>query len=157
MEITLRKATLNDINALIKLRIDFLTDGRILSKEDEQAIKKQLEKYLLKHIPNNTFTGILAEAEGQIVSTAFLAVSERPANTSFITGITGTILNVYTYPKYRRKGIATKVIALIIEEAKQLGISHIDLQATAEGKHLYEKMGFKESEIYTSMGLKLCR
>ena len=72
----------------------------------------------------------------------------------FITGITGTLLNVLTYPEHRRKGIATKVIGKIIDEAKKVGVSHINLSATSDGKYLYEKMGFKESN-YTTMGLKL--
>jgi predicted GNAT family acetyltransferase len=155
MEIILRKATLDDIPALIRLRIDFLTDGRSLSHDEESEIKSQLEKYFAKHIPAKTFVGIFAETDGQIVSAAYLAVAEKPANTSFLTGITGTILNVYTYPDYRKKGIATKVIAKIIEEARHIGISHIDLKATPEGKHLYEKMGFSQSSTFTAMGLRV--
>lgn len=81
-------------------------------------------------------------------------ISENPANSAFSTGIKGTLLNVLTYHKYRRKGIATKVINKVIEEAKAVGVSHINLYATSDGKYLYEKMGFKESS-YTAMGLRL--
>ncbi|MCL2224163.1 MAG: GNAT family N-acetyltransferase [Defluviitaleaceae bacterium] len=155
MEINLRKATIDDIADLIRLRIDFLSDGKKISREEESAIRAQLEGYFSKHIPCGTFVGILAETGGQIVSTAYLAVSERPANTSFITGIVGTILNVYTHPDYRKKGIATKVIARITDEAKRIGVSHIELQATAEGKPLYAKMGFTEPQAFTAMGLRV--
>ena len=152
---TLRKATLNDIELLIRLRIDYLTEDRgALSQEEEAAIKNQLEIYYTKHIKDNTFIGIIAEIEGEAVSTAYLAISEMPANPAFITGITGTLLNVLTYPKHRRKGIATKVINKIINEAKKVGVSHIDLSSTSDGKYLYEKMGFKESS-YTAMGMRL--
>lgn len=155
MEIMLRKATLDDINSLIQLRIDFLSDGRNLSPEEETAIKAQLIKYFSKHIPDNTFISVFAEVGNKIAATVYLTISEKPANTSFITGITGTILNVYTYPEYRRKGIATKILNKIIEEAVQLGVSHIDLQATSDGKCVYEKLGFKESSMFTAMGLKI--
>ena len=155
MDIILRKATLNDIPSLIRLRIDFLSDGRKLIQEEESEIRAQLEKYFPKHIAENTFVGIFAEADEQIVATVYLAISERPANPLFITGKIGTVLNVYTYPKYRGRGIATKVIRAIIEEAKHLGVSHIELLSVNEVKNLYEKTGFKVSEEFTAMGLKL--
>ena len=151
MNILIRKATLDDIETLTQLRLDYLTEDKgQLMQEEKIAIKNQLKEYFFQHISNNTFIGILAEINGTIVSTAFLAISEKPANTAFITGITGTLLNVLTYHEYRRKGIATKVIAKVIEEAKKAGVSYIDLSATSDGKYLYEKMGFKESK-YTTM------
>ena len=151
----LRKATLDDIELLIRLRIDYLTEDKgKLSQVEEAAVKRQLRDYFNKHIPDNTFIGVFAEAEGEVLSTAYLAISEKPANTAFITGITGTLLNVLTYPEHRRKGIATKVINKIVDEAKDAGVSRIDLSATYDGKYVYEKIGFKESS-YTTMCLKL--
>jgi len=151
MNILIRKATLDDIETLTQLRLDYLTEDKgQLMQEEKIAIKNQLKEYFFQHISNNTFIGILAEINGRIVSTAYLAISEKPANPAFITGITGTLLNVLTYHEYRRKGIATKVIAKVIEEAKKAGVSYIGLSATSDGKYLYEKMGFKESK-YTTM------
>jgi len=155
MEVVLRKASLDDIELLIRLRIDYLTEDKGKpSQQEETLIKEQLEEYFLKHIPNNSFIGILAEANDKIVSVAYLAVSEKPANQVFITGVTGTILNVLTYPEHRRKGIATKVLSKLIEEAKIVGVSHIDLSATTDGISLYEKMGFKKSK-YLAMTLQI--
>ena len=108
----------------------------------------------MKHIPENSFIGMLAEIENTVVSAAYLSISEKPANPSFITGVTGTLLNVLTYPSYRNKGYATKVIQKIIEEAIQCGVSSIDLSATNSGKPLYEKLGFHVSN-YTSMRMNL--
>jgi GNAT superfamily N-acetyltransferase len=79
-----------------------------------------------------------------------------PANLEFINGKRGTLLNVFTYPEYRRIGLATKVIKQIITNVKQIGISTIDLDSTQEGKLLYEKLGFIEPNLnHTTMKLKL--
>lgn len=154
-ETTIRKATEKDIDDLINIRIDFLFEEEGgLSADEETAIRMQLATYFAKHI-NHDFIAILAEIDGTIVSTAFLAISERPANPVFITGKTGTLLNVFTYPEYRRKGLATQTVCRIIEEAKTLGASSIDLSATEDGKPLYEKLGFKEPKS-TAMRLQLC-
>ena len=152
----IRKATIEDIDTLIKLRIDLLlTLCGSLTTDEEIAIRLQLATYFVKHI-NYDFIAILVEIDNNIASTAFLAISEIPANPKFITGKKGTLLNVFTYPEYRRMGLATKVISLIIEDAKQIGVSTIDFDATQEGKPLYEKFGFTEPEInHTTMKLQL--
>lgn len=51
-------------------------------------------------------------------------------------------MNMYTKPEYRRKGIALKTLELLVAEAKKREISAISLEATADGKPLYEKYGF---------------
>lgn len=150
------KATLDDIDDLIGLRIDFLTmDQGRLSDQNEKDIRAQLKVYLAKHIPLEDFIAVIAKhPTGKIASAAFLIIQERPANPSFITGLTGTLLNVVTYPEFRRKGIASQVIGEIINEARQKGVSSIDLYATDDGRELYKKLGFVEPS-YTSMRLKL--
>lgn len=153
----IRRATLDDVSLLIKLRIDYLTDSRgVLSEDETKAVTAQLKYYFEKYIPSGDFIGVIAEINGCAVSNAFLAISEKPANPSFITGKIGTLLNVHTYPEYRRKGYATKVISEIISEAKKMNLSFIELSASSDGKPLYEKLGFSVSNSgYTSMKLKL--
>lgn len=58
------------------------------------------------------------------------------------TGKKAYIMNMYTKPEYRRKGIAYKTLDLLVAEAKQRGIHAISLEATDMGKPLYEKYGF---------------
>ena len=53
----------------------------------------------------------------------------------------------------QRKGIAKKMLVLLIEEAKSLGVTEISLDATEVGKPLYESMGFMISS--SSMTLNL--
>ncbi len=152
----IRKANVDDIDTLIKIRLDYLVADRgSLTLEEEAAVRAQLTKYFPEHI-NRDFIAILAEIDHQVVSAVFLAIAEKPANPDFITGRTGTLLNVLTYPEYRRRGIATRIIGEIIGEAQKLKLSSIDLSATPDGKSLYEKLGFIEPRSkYTTMKLQL--
>lgn len=119
------------------------------------TITDQLQSYFPKHI-NDDFIAVLAEVEGKVVSTAFLVITEKPANLSFITGKTGIILNVFTYKDFRRKGYASKVLQYIIEEARRFNLSYIELSATKNGLPLYKKLGFTErNSEYTPMILHL--
>lgn len=136
--------------------MDYLkADKGNLTEDEVDKIRSQLAIYFPKHI-NHDFLAILAEVDNQVVSTAFLVLFEKPVNPSFITGKTATILNVLTYPEYRRMGYAKSVLRRIIEEARQWGVASIDLSATPEGVVLYKKLGFVEPKTkYTAMKLQL--
>ena len=58
------------------------------------------------------------------------------------TGRKAYIMNMYTRPDYRRKGIATKTLDLLIQDAKKRGVTVISLEATDMGRKLYERYGF---------------
>lgn len=151
----INKATINDIDLLIKLRLDFLKEENPgITKEQEVAIIAQLEDYLIKHIDMGSFIGLIGSMNSEIVSTVFLVIHEMPANPSNINGKTGTILNVYTYPIYRKKGYAHELMRIIIEQAKEEGLSSLNLSATAMGKSLYENLGFDDIP-YSAMRLNL--
>ena len=51
-------------------------------------------------------------------------------------------MNVYTRSDHRRQGIAKKMVLLLIDEAKKRGCTEISLDATVDGRQLYESLGF---------------
>ena len=51
-------------------------------------------------------------------------------------------MNMYTHPDYRRRGIAYKMLDILVNEAKSKGINAISLEATEMGRPVYEKYGF---------------
>ncbi len=105
----IRKASIEDINILIELRIDFFTENRgNLTKEENIAIRTQLSGYFEKHIQDQTLIAALAETDNQILATAFLVITEKPAGPAFLTGKIGTLLNVLTYPDIGEKASLQK-------------------------------------------------
>ena len=146
--INIREATKDDTEKLIKLRLDYLTeDNEQLTDEEINTATQKLREYFNKYLnnpDNSEFFAVIAEIDGEPVATAFLVISEKPVNPRyFITGKKADILNVLTYPKYRRKGVATKMLEMLIDRAKKENASFIDLAATEMGKPVYEKLGFK--------------
>jgi GNAT superfamily N-acetyltransferase len=148
-----RKLCNTDMDLFIKLRLDFINEFHKNIDEKDKIILS-LKNYFERHIENNEFIGIICEYNKKIISTAYLIISEWPPNRNFINGKIGTLLNVYTYPEYRKKGIGTNVLKKIIEEAKKQNVSIINLLATEDGENVYKKLGFIETED-KSMRLKL--
>ncbi len=141
----IRKAGIEDIPQLVEMRIGYLTvDCGDLTTEELGALKLQLPDYFRRQLGSGVLAYV-AEEDERLVSTVLMVIAEKPANPHFITGKTGTLLNVFTRPEYRRQGLAGKLIDLAIQDAKQLNLSYIDLSASKEGYPLYKKIGFTES------------
>lgn len=138
------KATIKDIGVLTDLRIAYLQeDLGAISGKDLELMKATLPSYYEKHL-NKDLMAYVARHEMDIVSCAFLLIVEKPMSPSFITGKTGTVLNVYTKPEYRNNGCAKKLMTMMLEDSKAEGVSVIELKATEDGYLLYKSVGFED-------------
>ena len=138
------KATKKDIGELTELRISYLQeDLGVVSNENLELMQATLPSYYEKHL-NKDLLAYVARDEMDIVSCAFLLIVEKPMSPSFITGKTGTVLNVYTKSEYRKRGYAKKLITMMLEDAKAEGVSVIELKATEDGYSLYKSVGFED-------------
>jgi len=141
----IRMADHSDIDRLIKLRFDYFDmEKHEITDDKKEMIRSQLERYFPKHLNKDFFAAFAEDEKGNIVSAGFLVIHEKPANLSWPTGKTGLILNVLTYPEYRRMGYAASVMNFLIEEAKKHELSYIELSASSMGKPLYKKLGFNK-------------
>jgi GNAT superfamily N-acetyltransferase len=147
-----RTATLSDLNHVIDMRIAYLKEiNTKLSEKEMGTLLVHLPDYYRRHLEKDFFA-YLAFEDGKPVSAAYLMIIERPANLAFITGKTGILLNVYTDPDYRKRGHASVLLNMAMEDAKKLNASNIELQATDMGIPVYEKLGFKHKQSqYTFM------
>lgn len=74
--------------------------------------------------------------------------------TPVVTGIlvlhanVGGIYYVATVPDQRKKGYGTAMMEYLIQRAKKQGYHMVTLQASQEGKALYQRLGFKEACVF---------
>ncbi len=138
------KADINDVSGLIELRIEYLLeDYGDLSEDRLTIITNNLQSYFKYHLNKDLFAFVCRDTD-RIVSCCFLCVSEKPPNPTFINGKTGTILNVYTKPEYRKNGIAGKLIKMLLDESEKTGLDYVELKATESGYNLYKSIGFED-------------
>lgn len=65
-----------------------------------------------------------------------------PANFKNKTGKWAYIMNMYTIPAYRRKGVCKGILNELVEKGKKMGIGAFELHATKEGELVYKQNGF---------------
>jgi len=59
-------------------------------------------------------------------------------------GTNAYISTISTDPRWRRQGMAAAIMTALVAVARDAGIDNVDLHATAEGRPLYERLGFVE-------------
>lgn len=143
MGIEYRKATINDLAVLTETRIEVLrAANRLKDNVDMSEVRRQSEEYYISALNNDTHVAYLVYDEEKIIGTGGISYFQVMPTYHNPTGRKAYIMNMYTNPEYRRKGIALKTLDLLVEDAKAKRITAISLEATDMGKPLYEKYGF---------------
>jgi predicted acetyltransferase len=143
-QITYHKATVDDTSTLVENRILFALE--ISGGQDEeviQALREQMTTYLLKATADNSFISFIAKSNGIVAGIGSMHVRELPGNFKNPSGKWAYIMNMYTIPAFRRKGVCKNILNMLVEEGKQYGITGFDLHATAEGELVYRQNGFE--------------
>lgn len=136
------KATKNDIETLMKIRMEMLMEVNSLS--DDYVFDKSFIENCRKNFEctGETQTDILCIENGEPVACASLCYLSMMPTFSHPTGKRAHLMNVYVKKDFRRKGLAKKMLELLIEDAKSRKVTEISLDATEKGRPLYESMGF---------------
>ena len=147
-----RMATVEDADTLAVIRLDFFGEGRAFSEEDKKVLLENNRSYLRESLTEGSFVAWIALSEGEIVATSGVNFFRQPPNPGCKNGQVANIANMFTYAPYRKQGIATKLFALCVEEAKKRGCGKVVLNASDMGRPLYEKYGFVDTKgdmVYT--------
>ncbi|UCE44021.1 MAG: GNAT family N-acetyltransferase [Candidatus Bathyarchaeota archaeon] len=141
-----RRANINDIEVLIDYRVRCLNELHNHPEDDETKIlRKTLREYFCEAIPANDFVAWLAEFKGRIAATSGMVLWKIPPRYGGVeSGKFGYILNFYTIPEVRRKGVGTRLLKELIKEARSSGLRYLHLHAYEYGIDLYRKAGFAE-------------
>jgi ribosomal protein S18 acetylase RimI-like enzyme len=143
--VEVRCASVADLDLLVELRLEYIrADLAELTGPQEAAIAAQLRMWIPASL-SVRFFAVLALVDQMPASVAMLAVNEYPANPRFPNGRVGTVLNVWTRPAHRRRGLATALLREVIELGGRLGLSKLELLSSEAGQALYAGLGFVPS------------
>lgn len=148
----IRAATSEDIPEILRQRRAMYED---MGYDEASLLSKMVEVsagYLRRAITDGSFRAWLAVVESQVVGGGAVLISPWPAHPYDLECRRATILNVYTQPQFRRRGIARLLMQIMIDWCRKEGFAGITLHASPDGRHLYELLGFEPSN---EMRLKL--
>lgn len=129
----------------------FRETGYLQSDEPSVELIEATRTYLRNNLPTDRFIAWVAEIEGRIVGMSGLVFFEKPPTEENLSGLEAYVMNIYTLPEWRGKGIATLLLKEIISMVKTTKARRIWLRTTPDGQHVYEQNGF----VFTTADMEL--
>ncbi len=149
---TIRVASIADIPEILRQRRRMYEDMNYTDAEALNAVATLTADYLQRAMADRTFRAWLACELNRPIAGGAVLVTPWPAHPNDLECRRATILNVYTDPAYRRRGIARQLMETMITWCKGEGFARVTLHASDDGRRLYESLGFEPSN---EMRLKL--
>lgn len=147
-----KKADITDIDRLSQFRKAYMTEEyKNMSQKELDIMLTSLPQYFKAHLDKDFHAFIAIDENGENIGSLFLIIQEKPASPRFPTGRVAIVMNVYTAPQYRRKGVASALVKMMLNFGKTQKLDHIELRATKMGEPLYKKHGFVEDTVYRPM------
>lgn len=153
MTLTIRLAGVDDLEQVVALRMAFLREMQPEAAESEPDVLELTRKYIADKLPGGEFLVWFAEEDGQVVGTSGLVFFHRPPTFGYRSELHAYVLNMYTLPEWRGKGVAAALLRHIIEYVKATPARRITLHATEMGRSLYERFGFTTSSSFMTLNL----
>lgn len=145
-QLTIREGTLADLETIMHHRRSMYLD---MGYHDESALAAMIASsrpFFAERLANGTYRAWLVEnATKQIVAGGGLFVYDYHPSVSDPRPKRLLIVNMYTEPPYRRKGIARRLMETMIRWCREQGFGSVVLHASVEGRPLYESLGFKQT------------
>lgn len=147
---TVRQAGATDIPVLAHHRAAMFRDMGQLASHQEESLKRATAAYLREALPRGEYFAWVAEDQEARPSTIGGAgVQLRPilprpgiGTDDLELGPEAIVLNVYVEPAWRRRGVAESLMRALLNALATHDIHRIVLHASAEGRRLYERLGF---------------
>jgi GNAT superfamily N-acetyltransferase len=152
MSISYRLATLRDLNDLVRLRLAMQSEVSH-AHPDLTALEQALRDYFLTAIPREEFLAFLAESDDVVIASSGMVFHQHPPGAGNLTGRGAYIMNMYTAPEFRGRGIAGELLSGLLRLAREKGIRHVVLHGLPKGRGIYLKAGFIPGETEMTLDL----
>ena len=139
-----RSATLADADVLVRHRIAMFTDMGV--PLDAHEIDQAFRVWLAAVMPAGAYRAWLVDAaDGEPAGGGGMTIIPWPPGPRYAGDRLAFVYNVYTEPGHRRRGLARLIMETIHAWCRDEGIGSVALNASRDGKRLYEAMGYAES------------
>lgn len=141
-----RPATLSDAPLLAGTWYAMLDECGLLLPVVDPGWRAVLESHFTVEIERGTQRWLIAEEpEGTAVATGG-AFTRTHAAAEVLTGRAATLAGIYTFPQARRRGYARAIVLALLEICRERGCRLVRLRPSAQGRPLYESLGFRRGD-----------
>src|SRR5438309_1564083 len=146
MEYVIRPTGKSDAPIIAQQRAAMFRDMGAVSQHESELLRNASEPWLAELLNNGDYVGWLVEHGKAVVAGGGIIVRESaPVPGCYRVGRWARIVNVYTDPGHRRRGLARRLMNTMLDWCASHEMDHVTLAASGEGRPLYESLGFKST------------
>jgi GNAT superfamily N-acetyltransferase len=143
-DITIRRAAPRDCDIILHHRRSMFQEMKEGTSDELDRTVQIARPWLIAALANGPYQGWLAEdQQAVVVAGAGVVILSWPASPKNLENRRALIVNVYTEPEFRGRGLARQLMSTVLAWLKEQGFRMAALHASAAGKHLYETLGFR--------------
>jgi GNAT superfamily N-acetyltransferase len=151
-DVRVRAATVDDADVIARHRCRMFEDMGELPPSVFEQLKAVSRAALVDAIARGEYVGWLASPDGSETVVAGAGVQlrrvlphpRRRADGAVVVaeGRHAIVLNVFTEPEWRRRGLGEILMRHVLEWARARRLDRLVLHASDDGRRLYERLGF---------------
>jgi GNAT superfamily N-acetyltransferase len=143
----IRRAGVDDAAVIAQHRVAMFRDmGQVPTDAMAKELLELSTPALTATLREGSYVGWLAvDAKGDIVAGAGVHIKPqlpRPSSDGVAVTPVPLVVNVYTEPAWRRRGLARALMTTLMQWANAEGFDRVNLHASKDGHALYVALGF---------------
>jgi GNAT superfamily N-acetyltransferase len=135
----IRPVTPNDASTIAR--------HRFFQPQEDSDDLAAYARWVAPRIAEHGYIGAMAEIDGEVIGGAGATLLDWGPTRGRQGPMKARIVNVYTMPSWRCKGVSRCLVEHVLARCKAMGIGDFCLSCTAASKHLYASLGFVSSEV----------
>lgn len=152
--IALRELDRSRIDELLAWRMEvldavFADDG----PWDRDALREENLRYYERSVGID-HVAVVASVDGEDAGCGALCLQKEMPSPDNPSGRCAYLMNVYTRPAFRHRGVGAAVVSWLVAWARERGVGKVYLEATEAGAPLYRQLGFRPMEGMMKLGAR---
>jgi len=139
-----RFATVEDAALIAAQRHRMFADNELASEAHYAAMDQEFEPWVRERLADGRYVGVFLEEEGAVIASAGIFFMDFPPHWMDAQPVRAYLLNFYTAPEARGRGLATELLGRCVEECRRRNVGVVTLHASKFGRPVYERFGFKQ-------------
>ncbi|MCH5232567.1 MAG: GNAT family N-acetyltransferase [Muribaculaceae bacterium] len=133
---------ITDINSLMKWRREVIEN--VFEQVPSEELLEQNKSFYHRHLNDNSHLAYVAFVDEKEAGCGSICLTEELPSPDNTSGRCAYLMNIYVRERFREKGVGHEIVKRLINEAKLRDCKKIYLETTAEGRPVYESLGFHD-------------
>lgn len=145
-QVEVRITGIEDCEQFVELRREFLQLEIAKDNRDLTDFLEQTAGYYKESLERGEQDSCFAYVDGELAGCATICYLNVLPTLDHLSGKRAHLMNVYVRRAFRRCGVGTKMMEELFSRAKMRGVTEVSLDATEDGRKLYDSYGFKDND-----------